>query len=95
MSVDETQISTLVREILVTRVGLTHDEVGELAPTELLFGETSRLALDSVDVLELAMGMEQRFSGHFGDETDVEVLKSVAAITHFLNTAGDPEVVIP
>ncbi|MCL5972622.1 MAG: hypothetical protein M1499_08700 [Firmicutes bacterium] len=85
MNIKQEEVLTCVQEILVSRVGLNTEEVAPLSPSEVLFGDTSRLALDSVDMLELAMGLDRRFPGVFGEEMDIHVLESVTAITTFLN----------
>lgn len=60
--------------------GLTPEEIGDDEP---LFGEG--LGLDSVDALELVLGIEQEFGVKIGnDEMDRSAFRTVASLSEFV-----------
>ncbi|HTL98090.1 MAG TPA: phosphopantetheine-binding protein [Holophagaceae bacterium] len=72
-----------VKEMLIQRLkleGMTPDQIDDQAP---LFGEG--LGLDSIDALELVLGIEQTFGVKIEDETSgLQAFKSVDALTAFI-----------
>ncbi len=73
-----------VRALLSERLklGKTVDEVGDETP---LFGPTG-LGLDSIDALELVLGLEKEFGVVIGDrETAVRVLASIRTIVEHIH----------
>lgn len=61
-----------------------------VAVDEPLFG--GRLGLDSIDALELAVGLEREFKVHFPDpETGAKILKDISTICAFLRAQGAAE----
>ena len=72
-----------VKEMIIERLkleGLTPDQIEDQAP---LFGEG--LGLDSIDALELVLGIEQVFGVKIEDEAaGMRAFKSVQALTDFI-----------
>ena len=78
-----------VKEMIIQRLkleGMTPEEIDDQAP---LFGEG--LGLDSIDALELVLGVEQSFGVKIEDEAaGLKAFRSVDALTDFIaeNQAG-------
>jgi acyl carrier protein len=72
-----------VKEMIIERLkleGMTPDQIEDQAP---LFGDG--LGLDSIDALELVLGIEQVFGVKIEDEAaGLKAFKSVAALTDFI-----------
>ena len=59
---------------------------GGLADDEILFGEQSRLALDSLDALQISMAIQQRYGVRMADSKETRrALSSIGSLaTHLL-----------
>ncbi len=58
---------------------------GGLGDDEILFGEQSRLALDSLDALQISMAIQQRYGVRITDSKETRrALSSVAFLAEFL-----------
>ena len=58
---------------------------GGLGDDEILFGETSRLALDSLDALQISMAIQQQFGVRITDSKETRrALASVASLAEYL-----------
>ena len=72
-----------VKEMIIERLkleGMTPDQIEDEAP---LFGDG--LGLDSIDALELVLGIEQVFAVKIEDEAaGLRAFKSVQALTDFI-----------
>ena len=72
-----------VKEMIIQRLkldGMAPDQIEDQAP---LFGEG--LGLDSIDALELVLGIEQVFGVKIEDEASgLQAFKSVDALTDFI-----------
>lgn len=72
-----------VKEMIIERLkleGMSPDQIDDQAP---LFGEG--LGLDSIDALELVLGIEQSFGVKIEDEAaGMKAFKSVQALTDFI-----------
>jgi len=72
-----------VKDMIIERLkleGMTPDQIDDGAP---LFGEG--LGLDSIDALELVLGIEQVFGVEIEDEAaGMKAFKSVQALTDFI-----------
>lgn len=79
MSDLKTQVKTMIIERLKLE-GMTPDQIDDQAP---LFGEG--LGLDSIDALELVLGIEQVFGVKIEDEAaGLQAFKNVDALTAFI-----------
>jgi acyl carrier protein len=90
LEVDETKRK--IREILSVRLNLSTavDKIADDAP---LFGPGS-LGLDSIDALELVLGIQKEFGAAIEDRAlAVRVLVSIDTIAEYLESlsAGNPE----
>lgn len=76
-------LKTTVKEMIIQRLkleGMTPDQIQDDAP---LFGEG--LGLDSIDALELVLGIEQTFGVKIEDEAaGMKAFKSVEALTAYI-----------
>lgn len=58
---------------------------GGLADDEILFGEQSRLALDSLDALQISMAIQQRYGVRMTDSKETRrALSSIAFLAAYL-----------
>ena len=58
---------------------------GGLADDEILFGEHSRLALDSLDALQVSMAIQQRYGVRMTDSKETRrALSSIAFLAQYL-----------
>jgi acyl carrier protein len=81
------EIVQRVRALLSTRLklGKAVEEIGDETP---LFGPEG-LGLDSIDALELVLGLEKEFGVVIEDRpTAVKVLASIKTIAEFIQTQG-------
>ncbi len=81
------EIAQRIRILLSTRLKLdkTVDEITDDTP---LFGPTG-LGLDSIDALELVLGLEKEFGVAIEDRaTAVKVLTSIQTIAEFIQSQG-------
>lgn len=81
------EIVQRVRALLSTRLklGKAAEELGDETP---LFGPEG-LGLDSIDALELVLGLEKEFGVVIEDRpTAVKVLASIKTIAEFIQTQG-------
>ena len=78
-----TDLKLRVKEMIIERLkleGMTPDQLDDQAP---LFGDG--LGLDSIDALELVLGIEQIFGVKIEDEAaGMKAFKSVQALTDFI-----------
>jgi acyl carrier protein len=79
---EDTQLKGKVKELIVRRLKLDIDPA-TIEDTVPLFGEG--LGLDSIDALELVLGLEQEFGIKVADEeVGVKAFSSVNALTDFI-----------
>lgn len=78
-----TDLKQRVKEMIIDRLkleGMTPDQIEDQAP---MFGEG--LGLDSIDALELVLGIEQVFGVKIEDEASgTKAFRSVEALTAFI-----------
>ena len=80
--VDGPELRARIKQVIVERLKLemSPEEIGDDAP---LFGEG--LGLDSIDALELVLGVEQAFGVKIEDEeVGAQALGSVASLSRFV-----------
>ena len=79
----ESSLHTKVKQLIIDRLqleGMTPDQIDDAAP---LFGEG--LGLDSIDALELVLGVEKEFGIKVQDEeVGVKAFASVNALCDFI-----------
>jgi len=81
------EIAQRVRQLLSTRLKLAK-AVEEITDETPLFDPTG-LGLDSIDALELVLGLEKEFGVVVEDrETAVRVLASIKSIADFIQSQG-------
>jgi len=78
----ETELKQTIKRLIVERLKLEM-EPSEISDTDPLFGEG--LGLDSIDALELVLGLEQEFGVKIEDEeVGAEALSSVDTLAAFV-----------
>lgn len=86
----ETELHKKVKELIINRLqleGITPTDIDSAAP---LFGDG--LGLDSIDALELVIGIEKEFGVRIQDEeVGNKAFASVNALVDFLRSKGVPE----
>jgi acyl carrier protein len=81
------EIAQRIRTLLATRLKLAK-AVEEITDETPLFGPTG-LGLDSIDALELVLGLEKEFGVVVEDRaTAVKVLASITTIADFVRSQG-------
>jgi acyl carrier protein len=81
------EIAQRIRTLLATRLKLA-TAVDEITDDTLLFGPTG-LGLDSIDALELVLGLEKEFGVVVEDRaTAVKVLASIRTIAEHIQSQG-------
>ncbi len=79
-----TDLKHAVKEMIIQRLkleGMTPDQIDDQAP---LFGDG--LGLDSIDALELVLGVEQTFGVKIEDEAaGLKAFRSVEALAEFIH----------
>jgi acyl carrier protein len=87
---DETPLHRKVKELIINRLqleGITPEDIDNAAP---LFGDG--LGLDSIDALELVIGIEKEFGVRIQDEeVGTKAFASVNALVDFLRSKGVQE----
>ena len=74
-----------VREMLMDSLNLHEEyEPDEIDPEDPLFGEEG-LGLDSLDALQLAVAIEEKFGVAVDEEEGQKVFQSIKSITNFVN----------
>lgn len=83
--VDSSEVSTVLLGLIAE---IKHVEVGELRPDTVLFsgdGLDPNLGFDSLDGLELALAVEERFVIEVLDDIDYTTLSTIQALTEFIS----------
>lgn len=87
----ETALEDRLRELIVERLKL-EIEPASIAAEQPLFGDDG-LGLDSIDALELVLGIEQEFGVQIEDEEmGSQALSSVSALADFVREKSDGKV---
>ncbi len=86
MSEDDKAIALKMKNLIISRLKL-EIEPEEIANDQPLFGEG--LGLDSIDALELVLGLEQEFGVKIEDEeVGVKAFASIDALVAFVREKG-------
>ncbi len=86
MSEDDKQLAERLKKLIITRLKL-EIEPSEIEDNQPLFGEG--LGLDSIDALELVLGLEQEFGVKVEDEeVGVKAFASIDALVAFVKEKG-------
>ncbi|MBN93431.1 MAG: acyl carrier protein [Deltaproteobacteria bacterium] len=77
-----------VREMVLDALNLREEyDADEIDLDGALFGDEG-LGLDSLDALQLAVAMEEKYDVRVDEEQGQEVFRSVRSITTFINAVG-------
>lgn len=72
-------------KLLVLEAAEKSEPEGGLGAEEVLFGEGSRLALDSIDALQIAMAIQQRYGIRLNDSKETRrAMTSLQSLAGFL-----------
>jgi acyl carrier protein len=86
MSEDDKTLALRLKKLIITRLKL-EIEPDEIENDQPLFGEG--LGLDSIDALELVLGLEQEFGVRIEDEeVGVKAFASIDALVAFVREKG-------
>jgi acyl carrier protein len=88
METNDAALKERIKALIVhsTRLRIAPSEIGDDQP---LVDPAAGLGLDSIDVLELVVGLEKSFGVTIPDrDTGQRVLRSVSTIAEFVKTAG-------
>jgi len=86
MSEDEKSLALRMKNLIISRLKL-EIEPDEIEDDQPLFGEG--LGLDSIDALELVLGLEQEFGVKIEDEeVGVKAFASIDALVAFVREKG-------
>jgi acyl carrier protein len=78
-----TDLKLAVKEMIIQRLKLEDMTAGDIEDQAALFGEG--LGLDSIDALELVLGVEQTFGVKIEDEAaGLKAFRNVEALTAFI-----------
>ena len=81
MQIDLVELKTLLLE-----AAEKDEPAGGLDPDELLFGSDSRLALDSIDMLQVSMAIQKRYGIRLSDSKDTRrALGSLTLLVAYLS----------
>lgn len=78
------EVETEIKGLIIEALALEDIEASEIETAEPLFVEG--LGLDSIDALELAMALEERYGVKIGEDPDEnrEIFSSVASLAGFV-----------
>ena len=86
------ELEKQILEMVIDKLGLEDIDVGTVDYDEPIFAsyaeEGEGLGLDSVDALELVVGVKEKFNVKIGDE-DMAVLRSISTIADFIRENQD------
>jgi acyl carrier protein len=86
-NVNRPEPAEFVKELkaLVLDAAEKSEPAGGLGDDEILFGEQSRLALDSLDALQISMAIQQRYGVRMTDSKETRrALSSLAFLAEYL-----------
>ncbi len=64
--------------------------IAELDSNEPLFGDESRLMLDSIDALQISIAIQKRYGIRIGDSKETRrAMRSTKSLAEFLTRVGD------
>ena len=76
-----------IKQLLLTELDLVNRKAEDMDPTAPLFGEKG-LGLDSIDALQIAMGIEERFGVRVPEgEASHAVFQSIQTLARFVSSA--------
>ena len=79
-------------EIIFKVCGITYSKPSDLSPDDLLFGPESTLGLDSIDGLEIAITILQRYNVRIDNQgKSLQVMRSLRTLADFIRNGGKIE----
>ena len=76
-----------IKQLLLTELDLPNRRAEDMDPTAPLFGDKG-LGLDSIDALQIAMGIEERFGVRLPEgEASHAVFQSILTLARFVSSA--------
>jgi acyl carrier protein len=87
---NRTQVEAEIKELIIDTLALEDITAADIETGAPLFIEG--LGLDSIDALELAMALEERYGVHVEDDPDenARIFASVASLAEFVASRRDP-----
>jgi len=87
MSTLNQELVAELKQLIIDNCEKQNFTVADIADDELLFGPDARLALDSLDALQISMALQKRFGVRLSDSKETRrILANVANLAAYLST---------
>jgi acyl carrier protein len=92
MSPSPTALRSHLKDLIVRSCGLTHVTPEEMTDDEILFGPTTRVQLNSLDAVEIAVNIEIEYGVKMQNTSSArEYFKSVGSLADHVASEMKPE----
>lgn len=89
---EKDNLKTEVKELIIQRLNISDISVEEIPDDTPLFASDNPLGLDSVDAIEIIMGLQEKYGVRIGDQNLARViLNSINSIVDFLEKEKDQQ----
>lgn len=86
------KLRTHLKDLVVRSCGLTHVSAAEITDDEILFGPDTRVQLNSLDAVEIAMNIEMDYGVKMENSSSArEFFKCIQTLSDHIATQMKPE----
>lgn len=86
------ELALEVTQLIIDRLNITHITAAEVDFEMPLFSKENKLGLDSIDAIEIVVGLQQAYGVRINDELPTrEILFSIKTIVEFLQKENATE----